>query len=378
MSVYFPPRPPDSGPLCIAKQNKRPLAVLRCAPAAGYKARGAAPARASGKSLAIKAARGGRQLQGEETMTTTHDFEPAHRRSATARVIDNLELHGYQPSGNEPDPRPLPEPDLVAGAISDLFDILAGAFRDTSLEPDLDELFWHLTDLFHKKAARAQRQLDGNEDRQRKSQDEQDGSEVRSVELESLIAQGQSLIERREAFEHIRDLAAERYEAETGSAWRPRAGSLVNHRHMTAAMIDSRDFIAARRRADTELLLPKGPKIAFSGGADYADAKLIWAVLDKVLAKHPDMVLIHGGTPKGAEKAAACWADHRKVTQIAFKPDWAADGKAAPFKRNDRMLEIVPAGVIVFPGSGITGNLADKAKRLGIPVLDHRESLPRT
>ena len=311
-------------------------------------------------------------------MTTTHDFEPAHRRSATARVIDNLELHGYQPSGDEPDPRPLPEPDLVAGAISDLFDILRGAFRDTSLEPDLDDLFWQLTDLFHKKAARVQRQLDGNEDRQRKSQDEQDGSEVRSVELERLIADGQALIERREAFEQIRDLAAERYEAETGSAWRPRAGSLVNHRHMTAAMIDSREFIAARRRADAELLLPKGPKIAFSGGADYADAKLIWAVLDKVLAKHPDMVLIHGGTPKGAEKAAACWADHRKVTQIAFKPDWAADGKAAPFKRNDRMLEIVPAGVIVFPGSGITGNLADKAKKLGIPVLDHREGQPRT
>ena len=26
------------------------------------------------------------------------------------------------------------------------------------------------------------------------------------------------------------------------------------------------------------------------------------------------MVLIHGGTPKGAEKAAACSADHRNVT----------------------------------------------------------------
>ena len=63
----------------------------------------------------------------------------------------------------------------------------------------------------------------------------------------------------------------------------------------------------------------------------------------------------------------------RNVTQIAFKPDWTRDGKAAPFKRNDRMLDIVPAGVIVFPGSGITGNLADKAKKLGIPVLDHRE-----
>ena len=146
--------------------------------------------------------------------------------------------------------------------------------RDTSLEPDLDELFWHLTDLFHKKAARVQRQLDDNEDRQKKSQEIQDGSEVRSVELERLIADGQALIERREAFEHTRDLAAERYEAETGSAWRPRAGSLVNHRHLTAAMIDSRDFLAARRKADTELLLPKGPKIAFSGGADYTDAKL--------------------------------------------------------------------------------------------------------
>ncbi len=33
---------------------------------------------------------------------------------------------------------------------------------------------------------------------------------------------------------------------ETGSTWRPRAGSLVYHRRLTAARIDSRDFIAAR------------------------------------------------------------------------------------------------------------------------------------
>ena len=311
-------------------------------------------------------------------MTTVHDtnddaYEPGHKSSATARVLDEMQLFGYQPCAGEPDARPLPDTGRCEAAISDIFDILAGALHDTRLETDLDDLLWHLADLFHKKAARIQRQLDGNEDRQKRSQQEQDGSEVRSVELERLIAAGLDLIERREAFEQIRDFAAERYETETGSAWRPRAGSLVNHKHLTAAMIDSRDFIAARRRADTELLLPKGPKIAFSGGTDYADHKRIWAVLDKVLAKHPDMVLLHGGTPKGAEKAAACWADNRSVTQIAFKPDWTRDGKAAPFKRNDRMLEIVPTGVIVFPGSGITGNLADKAKKLGIPVLDHRE-----
>ena len=80
------------------------------------------------------------------------------------------------------------------------------------------------------------------------------------------------------------------------------------------------------------------------------------------------MVLLHGGSPKGAERIAACWADNRKVPQIAFKPDWTKHAKAAPFKRNDQMLDVLPIGVIVFPGSGIQDNLADKAKKLGIPV----------
>jgi hypothetical protein len=32
------------------------------------------------------------------------------------------------------------------------------------------------------------------------------------------------------------------------------------------------------------------------------------------------------------------------------------------------MLEVLPIGVIVLPGTGIRDNLADKARRLGIPV----------
>ena len=69
-----------------------------------------------------------------------------------------------------------------------------------------------------------------------------------------------------------------------------------------------------------------------------------------------------------AEKIAARWADHRGVAQIGFAPDWTKHGRAAPFKRNDQMLEIVPKGVMHFPGTGIDDNLADKAKKLGIPV----------
>ncbi|HKG76532.1 MAG TPA: DUF2493 domain-containing protein, partial [Beijerinckiaceae bacterium] len=86
------------------------------------------------------------------------------------------------------------------------------------------------------------------------------------------------------------------------------------------------------------------------------------------LAKHPTMVLLHGGTPTGAERIAACWADNRKVPHVAFKPDWARHAKAAPFKRNDEILTAMPIGVIAFPGSGISENLADKARQMGIPV----------
>jgi len=39
----------------------------------------------------------------------------------------------------------------------------------------------------------------------------------------------------------FRDTAAETFEAITGGAWRPRAGSLTNRRALTAAVIDSRD-----------------------------------------------------------------------------------------------------------------------------------------
>ena len=200
-------------------------------------------------------------------------------------------------------------------------------------------------------------------------QAEQDGSEVKSVELERLIAQGLSLIERRNAFEFARDHAAELFEVETGSAWRPRAGSMVNHRALTSSMIDSREFIAART--------PRRHRGAGSGRRPHRlhrrhrlqrSSTRIWAALDKVRAKHPDMVLLHGGSPKGAERIAACWADQRKVPQVVFKPDWTREGRAAPFKRNDRLLEALPIGVVVFPGSGISANLADKAKKLGIPV----------
>lgn len=293
--------------------------------------------------------------------------------TATALLFQELQLYGWRGFGGEPDPRPLPEPRVAHGAITDMFDALVGTLVDTRLEPDLDDLLWSLVNLFHRRIERLQRLLDDNEQAQRQSTRDQDGSEVRSVELERLLAEGLSLIERRNCFEGFRDLAADMFERHIGQSWHPRGGSRVNHVTMTAAMIDSRDFLAARRRSETEVMLPPGPRIAFTGGPDCNDHHRIWAALDKVHARHPDMVLLHGGTPKGAERIASRWADARQVTQVAFKPDWTRHQKAAPFRRNDQLLEALPIGVIAFPGSGVSANLADKARAKGIRVWHFEE-----
>ncbi|RAZ89474.1 hypothetical protein DPM33_18035 [Mesorhizobium hawassense] len=296
-------------------------------------------------------------------------FEPSHASSPTDHVLQELQLYGYRPFEDEPDPRPLPEGQIIAASIADIFDAMVVALADTRLEPDLEELLWGSVNLFHRATHRIERELDENEIAQRRLQREQDGSEVKSVELERLIAQGQTLLERRGAFELMRDQAAEHFERHTLSIWRPRSGSRVDHRNLTAAMIDSRDFLAAKKHAAAQVLLPPGPKVALTGGLDFSDHRLIWAKLDQVHAKHPEMVLLHGGSPRGAELIASKWAYSRKVPQIAFKPDWTRHAKAAPFKRNDAMLDTMPIGVVHFPGTGIQDNLADKARMLGIPVM---------
>jgi hypothetical protein len=229
----------------------------------------------------MKAAMGAADPTRKAAMTTDHDddFEPHHSSSPTDQVLHELQLYGYRPFNDEPDPRPLPEAHTLAGSFSDIFDALVVALSDTRLEPDLEDLLWSTVNVFHRAIDRIERELDDNELAQQRSQREQDGSEVKSVELERLTAEGQTLIERRNAFELMRDHAADQFEHHTHSAWRPR----------------------------------KGSKVALTGGLDFNDHRRVWAKLDQVHAKHPDMVLLHGGSPKGAELVAAKWADNRKV-----------------------------------------------------------------
>ncbi|MCY4485715.1 MAG: hypothetical protein OXF11_01165, partial [Deltaproteobacteria bacterium] len=65
-------------------------------------------------------------------------------------------------------------------------------------------------------------------------QHEQDGSEIKSRELELITDRAQNLSARRDAFERMRDAAAEDYLAATGQTCRPRSGS---HPNQTAHLI---------------------------------------------------------------------------------------------------------------------------------------------
>ena len=126
--------------------------------------------------------------------TDPTDHEPPHAASPTASLLAELQLHGHRPFQDEPDPRPLPDERRVQGALADIFDALVSTLSDTRLEPDLDDLLWSTVQLFHRTGQRVERELDDNEQAQKRSQRDQDGSEVRSVELERLLAEGLTLI----------------------------------------------------------------------------------------------------------------------------------------------------------------------------------------
>ena len=294
----------------------------------------------------------------------------AQHASPTAVICENLERFGGTPARGEPDPRAIwDESEALAGLETVLDAFVEEIAPDgTQLADERESLLWGFVNTLHMQTVRLDRAVDKLSPKLRDLQQSQDGSEVAAWELERIIERAQHLGDRRDAFERLRDAAAERYLSDTGNTWRPRYGSHISRTsQLTSAAIDARDFLRAREQSKTQAHLPEGTLVAVTGSKPVDDADRICNALDQVRTKYPDMVLVHGGGP-GAEKIAARWAESRGVHQVVCKPDWNAHGRAAPFRRNDELLRLLPKGVIAFPGSGITDNLVDKATQLGIPV----------
>src|SRR3546814_2027032 len=83
---------------------------------------------------------------------------------------------------------------------------MTGCLVDTRIEPDLEDLLWNIVNIFHRAGERIERDLDRNEQVQREQQREQDGSEIRSVELARKIAEGIPLTESRATMELFRSV----------------------------------------------------------------------------------------------------------------------------------------------------------------------------
>ena len=293
-----------------------------------------------------------------------------HEHSVTATVCENARLFGATPEPGEFDPREVWDRDDALDAVGEAFRILTtGVTPDGfQLADEREPLLWGFVNCLDAQVRRLDRGVDRLAPELRDLQRAQDGSEVKSRELELVTDRAQSLGERRDAFEQMRDDAAEHYRAETGGVWRPRRGSHTSQTgHLTSAAIDARDFLRARNDRAMRAHLPEGTLVAIAGGKDVRDPGAVTAKLDQAHAKHPDMVLVHGGGP-GVERIAAQWAERNGVHQVVCRPDWNRHGRAAPFRRNDELLNLLPKGLIAFPGSGITDNLVEKAVQLGIPV----------
>ena len=291
--------------------------------------------------------------------------------SQTAAICENAALYGASPERGEIDSREIWDEDDATGALGEAIRIMVEGITvdGTQMADEREALLWSIVNCFHAQIGRLDRAVDRIVPEMKDLETAQDGTEVKAWELQLLTARAQNLGDRRDAFERLRDTAADAYLAETNDVWRPRNGSHTSKTGtLTSAAIDARDYRRARKESEIGAHLPDGTLVAVTGGKEVADPGAVWSVLDRTHAKHVDMVLVHGGAP-GIETVAAKWAEARGVHQLIVRPDWKAHGRAAPFRRNDEMLNLLPKGIVAWPGSGITDNLVDKARQMGIPVL---------
>ena len=295
----------------------------------------------------------------------------AQAQSVTATVCDQAALFGATPEQDEFDNRELWDPENALSAVTEAFRILAqGVAPDgMQLADERESLLWGFVNMLDAQTQRLDRAADRLVPEMRDLQREQDGSEIRSRELELITDRTRNLSEppgRLRATQRCSGRGLPRRDRRCLAA-----PARVPHLPDRQAHLghDRRPRLPACPQGPREQG-PPAPGNAGRGGRRQAGRRRRYAIirtLERLKAKYDDVVLVHGGGP-GVERIAAKWADRNGVHQIVCKPDWDAHGRAAPFRRNDELLDLLPKGVIAFPGSGITDNLVDKARKLGIPV----------
>ena len=297
--------------------------------------------------------------------------------------LAGLDLAGLTIKPAPFDPSDFPCEEAVEQTLSAVWSDMFVMFSGTSLEADAEDVAWGFVNLFHRAANRKSTQLDRASDEVRALLAAADGSEVHSSNLEEQVERAQAAEASMMAFEQMREVAASLYLDEVGSSWKPMTGSRPSHSaKLTSAVIDARDFLRAKSERRHKAHMPEGTPVVFAGGRSSfqtvdeakAFADLVWSTLDKVRGNVPDMILVHGGDGKGADRLAASWAERRDIQQLTFGLDRRL-GARAGFKRNEQMLALDPRYVVAFPGNGVLERLVIEAKSRRITVVDRRSFL---
>lgn len=114
--------------------------------------------------------------------------------------------------------------------------------------------------------------------------------------------------------------------------------------------------------------LDEAVSVIVTGGRDYADRDYVFATMDAVKKKYPNLTLYHGGCT-GADTLAHEWALSREVMIIVMPAEWKKYGRSAGPKRNETMLwKSLAKQVIAFPGGRGTENMVGAAEAVGVKV----------
>jgi len=124
--------------------------------------------------------------------------------------------------------------------------------------------------------------------------------------------------------------------------------------------------------------MPEGTPVIFAGGRTrhpneqdaLTFANNVWATLDKVHDRVPDMVLVHGGDTKGVDRLASSWAERRNIPQISFSLDMRLGARAGFEAQRAYCSRSTPVTVVAFPGNGVLERLVIEAKSRRITVVD--------
>jgi hypothetical protein len=280
------------------------------------------------------------------------------------------------------DPRAHPDDGALRhlghAVITEVLDVIG----DTALEDFQSLIAEAVIGAFHSAAQRIDRDADRARDALTLLLRDFDGSEVLDLEIQESTQAARAADVAVLALEMVRDTAATSYATATGEVWRPWTGN-VRASRTTAAQIDARDALRARKAARHAAVHPGATVVAFRGSpqADTpVDANRIFDALNWARETWPDMALATSGA-KGAETLAIKWATQKAVTLVLARADFDRNGRAAPFRANEEMMQLDPVCVLTLANSlnpdrgrdrgafGPALNLAQRAREAGVRAV---------